>query len=213
MNKIVKNISILLSMIIIAAFSTACGDSSSSSSNADTTSTQTIIKTFTITLHPEAAPITCENFKKLVSSGFYDGLTFHRVIDDFMAQGGDPKGNGTGDSAEKIKGEFKLNGIENSLSHKRGVVSMARPGNDMNGASCQFFICYTNDCVALDGQYAAFGEVTQGMETVDGFLNIERTMGSDKQPSSPVTPIKIISAKIITPESEKNTQIEFTVEY
>ena len=103
---------------------------------------------------------------KLAQEHFYDGLTFHRVVDGFMAQGGDPNGDGTGGSKETIKGEFSANGVENSLSHTRGVVSMAR-ASDMDSASSQFFICYSDKDTFLDGQYAAFGMVTEGMDVVD----------------------------------------------
>ena len=129
---------------------------------------------FVIELYPEYAPVTVKNFEKLVKSGFYDGLTFHRVIDGFMAQGGDPEGTGCGGSDENIKGEFLQNGVNNPLSHTRGVVSMARSSNP-DSASSQFFICY-DDCSFLDGQYAAFGKVISGMETVDDFLKTERKM-------------------------------------
>ncbi|MBO5896722.1 MAG: peptidylprolyl isomerase, partial [Clostridia bacterium] len=129
---------------------------------------------FVIELCPEQAPVTCENFLKLVKSGFYNGLTFHRVIDGFMAQGGDPEGTGCGGSDENIKGEFRINGVNNTLSHTRGVISMARSSNP-NSASSQFFICY-GDCTFLDGQYAAFGKVTECMEVFDDFLKIDRRM-------------------------------------
>lgn len=119
----------------------------------------------TIELKPEIAPITVENFKKLVSQHFYDGLTFHRIMEGFMIQGGDPLGNGTGGSDETIKGEFSINGFENNLSHTRGVISMAR-ANDPDSASSQFFIVH-EDSTFLDGQYAAFGVVTDGMDVVD----------------------------------------------
>lgn len=119
----------------------------------------------TIELKPETAPITVENFKKLVSEHFYDGLTFHRIIEGFMIQGGDPLGNGTGGSDETIKGEFSQNGFENNLSHTRGVISMAR-SMDPDSASSQFFIVQ-QDSTYLDGQYAAFGVVTDGMDVVD----------------------------------------------
>lgn len=151
--------------------------------------------TFTIELYPEVAPDTCKNFEKLVKESFYDGLTFHRVISNFMAQGGD--GSTAGKTAESIFGEFANNGFnQNNLSHKRGVVSMARQGNNMDSASSQFFICYT-DCSYLDGNYAAFGKVIDGMETVDAFLEIERTMAADGNLSVPVTPIVIQSAVIL----------------
>ena len=163
-----------------------------------------------MTLYPEIAPITCENFEKLVSDGFYDGLTFHRVVDDFMAQGGDPSGNGTGGSSENIKGEFAQNGVENNLSHQRGVVSMAR-SNDMNSASSQFFICYT-DCSFLDGAYAAFGEVTEGMEVIDSFLKVERVYGATGELSSPTSPITISKAVMIEEDEEGNPRVQFTME-
>lgn len=116
-------------------------------------------------LYPDVAPITVANFQKLVSEGFYDGLTFHRIIKGFMIQGGDPNGNGSGGSPDKIKGEFKANGVENNLNHTRGVLSMAR-GNSKNSASSQFFIVH-EDSPHLNGLYAAFGKVTEGMEVVD----------------------------------------------
>lgn len=150
---------------------------------------------FVIELCPEEAPITCENFLKLVKSGFYNGLTFHRVIDGFMAQGGDPNGTGMGGSKDKIKGEFRMNGVNNNLSHTRGVVSMARSG-DPDSASSQFFICY-DDCTFLDGQYAAFGRVTEGMAVVDDFLKIERRMSFGGERSTPVTPIVMKTVEVL----------------
>lgn len=116
-------------------------------------------------LYPDIAPVTVENFQKLVEDGFYDGLTFHRVMEGFMIQGGDPQGNGTGGSEKKIKGEFSANGYENSLKHERGVMSMAR-SNDNDSASSQFFIMQ-EAAPHLDGLYAAFGKVTEGIEIVD----------------------------------------------
>lgn len=173
-------------------------------------SSVTELGSFTITLYPEYAPLTCENFENLVSEGFYDGLTFHRVVDDFMAQGGDPQGDGTGGSEDTIKGEFSANGVENTLSHTRGIVSMAR-SQDYDSASSQFFICYTDDCTFLDGNYAAFGEVTEGMEVVDEFLNVERAVGSDKEISKPLTPINISEAKMIEDDSDGNPRAQFTI--
>ncbi len=119
----------------------------------------------TIQLDQTVAPVTCANFVELAESGFYDGLTFHRIIAGFMMQGGDPLGNGTGGSDNNIFGEFKSNGHENNLSHTRGVVSMAR-AQAPNSASSQFFICH-EDSDFLDGEYAAFGVVTEGMDVVD----------------------------------------------
>lgn len=121
--------------------------------------------TIYLELDEESAPITVNNFVKLAEANFYDGLTFHRIISGFMIQGGDPFGNGTGGSEEKIKGEFAKNGVENNLSHKRGAISMAR-SDDLNSASSQFFIVH-EDSTFLDGDYAVFGYVTKGMDIVD----------------------------------------------
>jgi peptidyl-prolyl cis-trans isomerase B (cyclophilin B) len=116
-------------------------------------------------LDADIAPITVTNFIKLVNNKFYDGLTFHRIMKGFMIQGGDPKGNGTGGSSETIKGEFTSNGVNNSISHLRGTISMAR-AQDNNSASSQFFIVH-QDSTFLDGEYAGFGKVISGMEVVD----------------------------------------------
>lgn len=122
-------------------------------------------KKIKIELYPDIAPISCENFEKLVKNGFYNGLTFHRVIPGFMIQGGCPKGNGTGGPGWNIKGEFSANGVKNDLKHTRGVLSMAR-AMDPNSAGSQFFIMH-DDAPHLDGQYAAFGRVVEGMDVVD----------------------------------------------
>ena len=121
-------------------------------------------------LDPTAAPETVKNFETLVKEGFYDGLTFHRVIPGFMVQGGDPLGNGMGGAEKKIKGEFRANGHDNPIKHTRGVISMAR-AYDPNSASSQFFIMHA-DAPHLDGQYAAFGKVTEGIEVVDEIASI-----------------------------------------
>lgn len=121
--------------------------------------------TITVELDRKAAPITVDNFVELAKSGFYDGLTFHRIIDGFMMQGGDPEGNGTGDSGKEIKGEFAENGWDNPIKHTRGVISMAR-GKPYDSGSCQFFIVH-QDYPSLDGKYAAFGHVISGIEIVD----------------------------------------------
>ena len=123
-----------------------------------------------IKLDAKSAPITVANFQKLVGAGFYNGLIFHRVIAGFMVQGGDPTGTGMSGSKETIKGEFLMNGVPNRLSHKRGVISMART-NMPNSASSQFFICHA-DATFLDGQYAAFGAVVEGIETVDEIASV-----------------------------------------
>ena len=121
--------------------------------------------TITVELDGDAAPITVENFITLAKDGFYDGLTFHRIMDGFMIQGGDPNGNGTGGSDTTIKGEFADNGVDNPISHKAGVISMAR-SQDPDSASSQFFITVA-DSEFLDGQYAAFGHVTEGMDVAE----------------------------------------------
>jgi len=146
-----------------------------------------------VKLEPEIAPVTVANFKKLVGEGFYNGLIFHRVINNFMIQGGDPKGTGMGGSDENIKGEFASNGVENNLSHKRGVISMARNGYDFDSASSQFFIVH-QDSTYLDGDYAAFGAVVYGIETVDKVAKVS-TNANDK----PYKNVIIESAKFVTP--------------
>lgn len=123
-------------------------------------------------LDADVAPVTVANFAKLAGEGFYDGLTFHRIIEGFMVQGGDPNGNGTGGSDEKIVGEFSDNGHPNSISHVRGTISMAR-SQAYNSASSQFFIMQA-DTPSLDGQYAAFGHVTEGMDVVDAMCEAAR---------------------------------------
>ena len=133
-------------------------------------------------LYPEIAPKTVENFEKLVKDGFYNGLTFHRIIRGFMIQGGCPKGNGTGGPGWQIKGEFAANGWKNYLKHTRGVISMARAGHP-DSAGSQFFIMH-EDAPHLDGQYAAFGKVVEGMDVVDRIAAV-RTLWGDR-PMQPV---------------------------
>lgn len=139
-----------------------------------------------VELDADVAPITVTNFVKLVQEGFYDGLTFHRIMDGFMMQGGDPLGNGTGGSEETIKGEFSQNGVDNDLSHTRGAISMAR-SSAPDSASSQFFIVQS-DSTFLDGQYAVFGYVTEGMEIVDEICKVSQpiddngTIPSEEQP-------------------------------
>jgi peptidyl-prolyl cis-trans isomerase B (cyclophilin B) len=140
--------------------------------------------TIKVELNPAEAPITVENFVKLAKSGFYNGLTFHRVIKGFMIQGGCPKGNGTGGPGYTIKGEFTSNGVKNTISHKRGVISMAR-AYDPDSAGSQFFIMH-KDGTYLDGQYAAFGETIEGIEVVDKVAAV-RTSPNDR----PLTPVVI----------------------
>lgn len=150
--------------------------------------------TITLELDADTAPITVTNFINLVKDGFYDGLTFHRIISGFMIQGGDPDGNGYGGSSNKIKGEFASNGIENNISHKRGVISMAR-STFPDSASSQFFIVQ-KDSTFLDGNYAAFGHVTSGMEVVDKIAEntkVEDENGTTLKENQPI----IKSIKVI----------------
>ena len=135
-----------------------------------------------IELDEKNAPKTVANFEKLVKEGFYDGLTFHRIIPGFMIQGGDPQGTGMGGAKDNIVGEFKQNGIANNLKHTRGVISMAR-SQDPNSASSQFFIMHA-DAPHLDGSYAAFGKVVSGMEEVDRIANVKT--GMNDKPLQPV---------------------------
>lgn len=142
-------------------------------------------------LYPDVAPITVENFVKLAGSGFYNGLTFHRIISGFMIQGGDPEGTGMGGPGYSIKGEFASNGVPNSLNHTRGVLSMARSMNP-DSAGSQFFIMH-KDAPYLDGQYAAFGKVIEGIEVVDSVASV-KTDYNDK-PLEPVV-IEIMSVEV-----------------
>ena len=143
--------------------------------------------TIKLELDADTAPITVSNFAKLVNEGFYDGLTFHRIISGFMIQGGDPLGDGTGGSDEEIKGEFELNGVKNDISHTRGVISMAR-AQDYDSASSQFFIVH-EDSTFLDGQYAGFGRVTDGIDVVDKIcenIQVEDDNGTVLKENQPV---------------------------
>jgi peptidyl-prolyl cis-trans isomerase B (cyclophilin B) len=140
-------------------------------------------------LYPDVAPITVENFVKLIDEKFYDGLIFHRVIPGFMIQGGDPDGNGMGGPGYSIKGEFASNGVVNNLKHERGVLSMAR-AMDPNSAGSQFFIMVA-DAPHLDGDYAAFGKVTEGMETVDKIVSAERDMWDKPLEDQQIATIRI----------------------
>ncbi|EOS35070.1 peptidyl-prolyl cis-trans isomerase [Lachnospiraceae bacterium] len=150
--------------------------------------------TIVLELDADTAPVSVTNFIRLAREGFYDGLTFHRIISGFMIQGGDPKGNGTGGSDQTIKGEFSENGVENDISHVRGVISMAR-SKDPDSASSQFFIVH-EDSLFLDGNYAGFGHVTEGMEIVDSICedtpvqDSNGTVEKDDQPT--ITSVKVI---------------------
>ena len=161
---------VLTALIVLAA---GCGKKDESSGKHHVEITVKDYGKISVELDGDAAPITVENFLKLAGEGFYDGLTFHRIINGFMMQGGDPNGDGTGGSDENIKGEFTQNGVENSLSHTRGAISMAR-SQVMDSASSQFFIVH-QDSTFLDGQYACFGYVTEGMDVVDAVCTAEYT--------------------------------------
>jgi len=152
-----------------------------------------------IELDYKNAPISSANFVSLVNKGFYDGLTFHRIIKGFMIQGGCPLGNGTGGPGYSIKGEFRSNGVNNQLSHKRGVISMARAMNP-NSAGSQFFICDKDD-LFLDGQYAAFGHVIEGMDVVDKIASVKT--GYQDRPLNKVVIEKALSVEEPEPEFEK----------
>lgn len=159
--------------------------------------------TVMVELSPSDAPLTVANFQKLVASGFYNGLTIHRVEPNFVIQGGDPKGNGTGGSGTAIKGEFAQNGVVNNLSHKRGVLSMART-NDPDSATSQFFVCLdSSTCIpSLDGKYAAFGWVISGMDVIDRIASVETyyTGGFN----SPKEKVVITSMSFITPVTSES---------
>ena len=183
-----KRIFTILLKCLTLALTTACNTKTKSSVN-DHPVVVIKVKNYgdiTVKLDRTQAPITVDNFMKLVNEKFYDGLTFHRIIDTFMIQGGDPKGDGTGGSKKTIKGEFSQNGVENNISHTRGTISMAR-SSDYNSASSQFFIMQ-DDNTGLDGQYAAFGKVTKGMHVVDQIawntpvLDNNGTVAKDQQP-------------------------------
>lgn len=146
-----------------------------------------------VKLYESAAPLSVANFQKLVSEKFYDGIIFHRIIEDFVIQGGDPTGTGMGGSTDNVKGEFSSNGYDNPLAHTEGVLSMARSSLP-DSASSQFFICLTTDyCASLDGDYAAFGKVIYGMEHVSKYGVVD-TDGSDK----PLEDIVITNARFVT---------------
>ena len=176
MKKIISAILIITSVLLLAACGGAAGDGETApASEAPKEAVKVTIEMenggiIKLELYPDVAPITVANFVKLAKEGFYDGLIFHRVINGFMIQGGDPEGTGFGGSSETIKGEFSANGVKNDISHVRGVISMARSKN-MDSASSQFFIVQ-QDSDFLDGNYAAFGRVTDGMDVVDEIASV-----------------------------------------
>lgn len=202
-----RRLSVFFTVILSAVLLTGCGSkntegdtgssASTGSSNSSTSEeganlhhVEIKVKdygTIKVELDEDEAPITVENFVKLAGEGFYDGLTFHRIIDGFMIQGGDPLGNGTGGSDDSIKGEFSSNRVENNISHVRGTISMAR-SQAKDSASSQFFIVQ-KDSPHLDGDYAGFGSVTEGMEIVDQIckdVQVEDSNGTVLAENQPV---------------------------
>ena len=185
MKRILKKFALTVCAALTLGLLSSCGDTSESPDTGAQLNGDE--KNFVITLYSEYAPITCENFEDLVKDGFYDGLTFHRIISGFMIQGGDPLGTGMGGSDQEIKGEFSNNGVENPLSHTRGAISMAR-SQIKDSASSQFFIVH-EDSTFLDGDYACFGYVTEGMEVVDAICKdtkVEDNNGSVAKDNQPV---------------------------
>ena len=155
-----------------------------------------------IRLRSDIAPITVENFQKLVGKGFYNGLTFHRIMKGFMIQGGDPKGDGKGGSDTTIKGEFEINGIQNDLSHVAGVISMARKSMPYDSATSQFFICNADASASLDGKYAGFGYVVAGLDVVLTVSEVEVEANDNGENSAPVEPIVIEKICFVTKNAE-----------
>lgn len=187
---------IIISIVLVAAMIFAFVGCSEKK---DTTKVQMVIKdygTIVIELNPNEAPLTCENFVNLVNQGFYDGLTFHRVMPGFVLQGGDPEGTSFGGSSLQIKGEFSENGVENHIVHTRGVISMAR-STSPNSASSQFFICLDDCRSSLDGKYAAFGQVTEGMDVVDKIVADAVISDPNSGYVLPENQVTIESAKIL----------------
>lgn len=188
-------------LVLLFCILTACGNNNQNSSQVEKPKKPEKLPVATITvkdfgvieaeLYPHIAPNTVYNFISLSNKGFYDGLKFHRIVKDFVIQGGDPQGTGAGGPGYSINGEFTSNGFENNLSHTAGVLSMAR-ANDPNSAGSQFFIM-TNDSTQLDGEYASFGKVTKGMDIVK---KIEASKTTPEE--QPVTPIIIESIKVDT---------------
>lgn len=190
-----KALSLIIALVMLLLCLSACTDEIDKLPNKVVIDVKDYGK-ITVELYPDIAPITVKNFKKLVNEKFYDGLIFHRVIEDFMIQGGCPDGNGTGGYTDEkgnkitIKGEFSENGFKNTLAHTRGVISMAR-SNDPNSASSQFFICHAS-AAHLNGKYASFGKVTEGMDVVDAIAAVD-TNDSDK----PLTDVVITSITFV----------------
>lgn len=192
-----KVFALALSIIMLALCCVGCG-SDTNAENPVATIVFTGFGSMQIELYPDKAPETVKNFISLANSGFYDGLTIHRLDADFVIQGGDPKGNGTGGPGYVIKGEFTANGVENDIKHEKGVLSMARGGYSYDSAGSQFFICTETSfkiTASLDGQYAAFGKIIdeEGFETLDKIVAV----GADSS-EKPLKTVTIESIKIDT---------------
>lgn len=188
-----KAVSIVMSAVLILLCFASCGSKGMNGTH----HAEMVIKnygTVKIELYGDQAPLTVENFVNLCNKGFYNGLTFHRYVKDFVLQGGDPEGTGLGGCESSVKGEFSANGVKNTIKHKKGVISMARNQFDFNSASSQFFICLKNSCSDdLDGQYAAFGKITEGMDIIDKLcadLTESDCLPKDQQPV--IETIKVI---------------------
>ena len=183
--------------VIILTMMVSCGNTKAGEGNPEIRIEMENGGVIVLELYPEYAPKTVENFVKLVNEGFYDGLTFHRIVDGFMAQGGDPRDAGVDRHAESITGEFSSNGFaQNTLSHKKGVISVAR-ASDPNSGSSQFFIML-EDGDFLDGDYAAFGKVIEGMSVVEDFQKLERTTNSMGETAVPVVPVVMKKVTVVT---------------
>lgn len=205
MNKITRIFSVFLATLMLLSVLSSCSDSDEVNTTFESPYSfdfGTVIKAeitvkdfgkISLDLYPDEAPKTVEHFVELANMNFYDGLIFHRVIKDFMIQGGDPTGTGYGiEGQPTVEGEFTANNVSNRISHVRGVISMARKGGDNNSATSQFFIMHADNPSSLDGQYAAFGRVTEGMDVVDAIAAVS-TNSSDK----PLSDVVIESVKIV----------------
>jgi peptidyl-prolyl cis-trans isomerase B (cyclophilin B) len=211
--KIQGNRFLLACLLLLTLGLTACGSNETEDSKSSETNSPTIevnpVVTITmeddskieLELYPKKAPNTVNNFVTLVEKGYYDGLTFHRVIPDFMIQGGDPEGNGTGGPGYSIGGEFSDNGFDNDLKHERGVISMAR-SSDPDSAGSQFFIM-TKTTESLDGQYAAFGKVISGMEVVDKIVAVDRDANDKPKDDVIMKKVSVDTKGVNFPEPKK----------
>ncbi len=189
---------ILASLLLILGTLTSCGGAGNDLKLGDTVYVEIDMEDgsfMKLELYHNIAPITVENFVNLCNESFYDGLIFHRVIYGFMIQGGDPEGTRRGGSDQTIKGEFNANGVTNTLSHTRGVISMARNMLSMDSASSQFFICHQDNPDSLDGQYAAFGKVIEGIETVDAIAAVATDMNDRPLAEQVIKTIRVITAE------------------